>query len=752
MKIKNNSLLRLIPAAAIAVTGIAISSSAHAQTWDGGGATISWGTKENWEGDTLPAFNTSTDLIFNTTAKPDLNIGAARTIRSITFGADIDSNFVTNFRTYDGGASAALTMQAASGNATLTVDAGATGNISYGWIGTGTAGGNLILSSDLDIVHNGSGNLTLSRQITGTSGFTKSGSGTMIVAQFNTNSFTGAANFNGGRAIFGNTNTAGGDLNTASAVNFGGGILEIRTTNALNKTLTSNTTVSSTSTLAYNNTTANTQSLTISTGTMALDADLTVQNISATTTLNNQIIINRNITGAGDLIVETYNNVTSSTPAADFALGRVALGGNNTGWSGDMIIREGTAQIFGDTALGQFSAGTGDIILGETANAFGAGLLLAASTPTAGAKTLANDIIVRSGGFRTLRGGSDHTYNMNGSILLEGDLNVHNGLFYTDKNMILNGDITGVGGLSITESGNPNFTRLTGNNTYTGGTSIGAGAVLNILSASGNAIGDTSAVTFAGVGATLAFNATNETVGSIASSGTDGAINLGANILTTGGDNTSTSYGGTISGTGGSLTKVGSGTMTLNGTNSYTGTTTVSAGTLVLGSSATLSSVAVLVETGATLNTADLIGGLTIASAARIGGDGIVIGDISLASGAQFVFTIGSTLDVIGAVSLDNTFSVASLVTSSGGVIDWSSVANGTYTLINNGSDFSNIDNFGLANKADLGGGKEAYFQNGSLQLVVVPEPSTALLLVGSLGAFALLRRRGGVKRPAARR
>jgi hypothetical protein len=69
-------------------------------------------------------------------------------------------------------------------------------------------------------------------------------------------------------------------------------------------------------------------------------------------------------------------------------------------------------------------------------------------------------------------------------------------------------------------------------------------------------------------------------------------------------------------------------------------------------------------------------------------------------------------------------------------------VLDDTYTLIDGAAtiDFTNVANLGLANAVSIGEGKSAYFESGSLNLVVIPEPSAALL--GGLGMLVLLRRR----------
>ncbi|MBE2205876.1 MAG: PEP-CTERM sorting domain-containing protein [Chthoniobacterales bacterium] len=115
------------------------------------------------------------------------------------------------------------------------------------------------------------------------------------------------------------------------------------------------------------------------------------------------------------------------------------------------------------------------------------------------------------------------------------------------------------------------------------------------------------------------------------------------------------------------------------------------------------------------------------------------MGSLSLTAGADFVFSLTSTLTVNGTSVTFGGFSLTNVIGLDG------SVAAGTYTLINGTANFgsyANVSNFGLLNKASIGGGKEAYFQGTGLQVVVIPEPSTVLLAVSGLAATLLLRRR----------
>jgi autotransporter-associated beta strand protein len=195
----------------------------------------------------------------------------------------------------------------------------------------------------------------------------------------------------------------------------------------------------------------------------------------------------------------------------------------------------------------------------------------------------------------------------------------------------------------------------------------------------GNASGDTAQFTFNGTGI-LDISGSNAPVTTGSISGV-GDYFLGSNDLVVGVNNLSTTVsgvfqdGGVNGGVGGSLTKSGTGTLTLSGNNIYSGGTTVAQGILAVGSTQALGMGSLAVD-GGTLETSggpstiqvksnylQASGGTLLLTldngqqdAVSVGGTAIVGGTLALAYGNGFQLNLGDSVTVITANGLSGLY------------------------------------------------------------------------------------------------
>ena len=203
----------------------------------------------------------------------------------------------------------------------------------------------------------------------------------------------------------------------------------------------------------------------------------------------------------------------------------------------------------------------------------------------------------------------------------------------------------------------------------------------------GNGIFDISGLTSSGMN-----------IGSIEGSGT---YDLGSKTLTVGGNNFNSIVSGTIQdgglsgGTGGSLVKTGTGTLTLDGANTYTGTTVINAGVLQVNGS--------LASAAAT----------TVNTSGTLGGSGTIAGPVTVNAGGTLAPGVGS-----GTAA---TLNVGSLILNSGSFVDYQLGA--PNPVGGGGNDFTvvhgNLTLGGTLNITDLSGFApgtyELFSYNGTL-------------------------------------
>ncbi len=391
---------------------------------------------------------------------------------------------------------------------------------------------NLTSGNGQDLIvtqNNSAGGMTITSNIIGTTGLTKSGIGNLTLTPNSANTFTGQLTINTGAVILGNANALNSNGSTFNDVVFAG-------TSQINGTSAGANYVFQNGTLTLNGNNATVASLTSS---IESSGTAIVQNASATSAATLTVNGSTSTAFAGNLQDGTGGNALSLTKSGSSTL---TLSGANA-YTGTTTVSNGTLALGANSAIGSSSS-----------------------------------VVVSGGTF------SVGTFNntVAGVQLTSGNITGSTGVLTSASAYDLrNGSISAIlGGSAGSNKTTVDTVTLTGANTFTGTTAISGGSLLlgNSLALQG------STLNYNNQGGTLSFGTlTAATLG-----GLSGAQNLAltnttpaAVALTVGANNADTTYSGQLSG-GGSLTKSGSGTLTLTGLSSYAGTTNVAAGSLLL--------------------------------------------------------------------------------------------------------------------------------------------------------------------------
>jgi autotransporter-associated beta strand protein len=359
--------------------------------------------------------------------------------------------------------------------------------------------------------------------------------------------------------------------------------------------------------------------------------------------------------------------------------GTVALTSSN-GYTGTTIIKNGTVTLGGDSAnqYGFGAGGTGSVIL------------------DGGTLTMYDDVDTYNSTYWTLVVPTNTT----------GTLN-------TDERCYLRGTLTGGGTFNY----NVSYVRteLDGNwSAFNGQINVTGSGDFRI----NNSYGYANAALYLSSGI-YAYHITSSTAVSIgALSGAAGSC-LSGGAWTVGAKNTGSTFCGNITAT--SLTKTGTGTLTLAGTNSYAGVTTVSAGTLLVNGDSSAAAGAVTVASAATLGGYGIIGGATTVNGRLSPGSNSIgtltfTNNLTLGSAGAAVMKLNkasATNDLV-AVSKTLTYAGTLVVSNLSGVI----VAGDTFKIFNAATYSGAFSSFSLPVLANAVWGTTNLAINGTLAVV----------------------------------
>lgn len=534
-------------------------------------------------------------LVQEGTATPFTNLG---TYNLISYSGSISGTGVSSLSVANAQPGYTYTFSADGSNVKLTI--GAAGLISQ-WITDGS--GSWATGTNWDNgVPNGSGTTAnLTTTLTAPASITIDGGRTVGALTFNSaaNGYT-VAQGSGGSLTIDNGLSAG-------AITNNGGIHEI----SAPVILSSNTVLSSASAA---------EKLTF-TGIVSGSGSLTKS-------------------GPGELVLSASNTfnglLTLSAGKTTFASG--GLGGGNLAISGSTLVWDsGNTQdisnrtiTFGDNPV-TFDTNGNDVSL---ANSFGGSGNAGLTKTGLGKLTIANEGSFN--GDTTIAGGSLQIGSGGTTGELLGNI-VNNGALIVSRSdtPLFPSVISGTGSLEVTGGGT---IQLSSVNTFSGSTTISNGGIvlLNSLAL------QNSTLNYNVGGGTISFDTlTAATFGGLSG---DKSILLensatptpAAVALTVGGNNSTTTYDGVLSGAGASLTKAGTGSLTLTAAQTYDGATTINGGEIILDSGAAL--------VGSALNTGGT-GRLQVVD----GSSTQPVANLGVGSGGLYM--VGGTTTISGAVN-----------------------------------------------------------------------------------------------------
>jgi len=675
---------------------------------------------------------------------------------------------------------------------------------------TGSITGDIAIADNAALAFNRSDTIAYAGAISGAGSVKKSGAGTLTLSGSNT--YTGTTTLSAGTLSLGSAEALG----SSGTLSFGGGTLQFSAANTTDYSARFSTSANQQFRFDTNG-----QSVTLATALTSSGGTLTksgngILTLTAASTYSGTTTVNAGtlrLAGAGALPSTTaltvYGGATFDLNDISTTIGSLANGGSvrlgsatlttggantNTGLAGVIsgtggLIKtgSGTFGLAGDnTYTGTTTISAGTLRIGSSGNAVGsvagdivnnstlafdrtgtliyAGIISGTGGLTTsnvklvltGANTYTGSTTINTGTLQIGNGGT--TGSVVGNIINRGSLT-----FNRSDAFEFAGNISNSGSINITGSG---AVTLSGANTFTGSVRLTGGTL--VLGSAG-ALGVSGPVTF--VNGTLQFSAANTTDYSA-------RFSTGSNqhfSFDTGGQ--SVTFATRLAGTNATLTKTGSGTLTLSAANTYTGATTVNGGTLRVDGSLAAGS-AVSVNSGGTLGGSGTINGTLAINSGGILAPGhspgtLTAGTTTWNSGGTYQWEINDAtgvagtnwdlLNVTGALNLaatsESPFTLALNSLTSGNATgetgNFDDTTDYSFTFLTTGTgitgfsaDKFQLDTSGFQNPFS---GSWSVAQDGNALVLnytaagggAIPEPSTYAALMGAaMLAFAWRRKR----------